>query len=116
IALSPTADLVPAEITAPTTGVIGRQVAVSWKVTNEGPAATLATQWDDKVYLSTDGTLAGAHLLGTFRHTGFLTSTSDYVRTENVTLPVVPSADYYLVVVTDAASEVFERAGETNNQ
>ena len=115
VTLAPVPNLVVPTVSGPASAVIGQPLAVTWTVRNTGGAAAVSP-WTDGVYLTTDGSLAGAALLGSFVHTGDLAPTGEYTRTESVTLPVMPDGDYYLAVVTDTSSQVFERDGESDNQ
>ena len=46
-------DLIISEVTAPQTGIVGGQIQVTWKVTNQG-TVDAPTDWYDDVYLSSD--------------------------------------------------------------
>src|SRR5262249_30552075 len=80
---------------------------------NAGDAATSAS-WVDRVYLSTNGQLAGATLLASVTRPADLAPSDHYDQSALVTLPNFPDGDYYILIVADAANEQVE-SDETNN-
>ncbi|MHC4996528.1 MAG: CARDB domain-containing protein, partial [Planctomycetota bacterium] len=112
--LSPIPDLTVTDIDFPATANIDQTITVDWTVQNAGGADANNT-WTDRVYLSTDGQVAGATLLGTLDHGAGLPATQSLNRSLDVTLPVLPDGPYQIVVVTDATNQVFERDLENNN-
>ncbi|MCL4179872.1 MAG: tandem-95 repeat protein, partial [Verrucomicrobia bacterium] len=114
VAESPAPDLVVVVVNGPLTGRIGGAASVSWTVRNAGDAAA-AGGWTDRVYLSESGQAGDGVLLGSFVRSEGLAVGGEYTRNETVTLPVLADGAYYLVVVTDALGQVFERQGEENN-
>ncbi len=115
VAESPAPDLMVVVVSGPLTGRIGGAAIVSWTVRNAGDAAA-AGEWTDRVYLSENGQADGGVLLGSFVRSAGLAVGAEYTRNETVTLPVLADGAYYLVVVTDALGQVFERQAEENNQ
>ncbi|MAE63746.1 MAG: hypothetical protein CMJ18_05695, partial [Phycisphaeraceae bacterium] len=114
ISLAPVPDLAVTTVSGPTTGAVGQAVTVGWSVTNQGAAEAPGGSWNDRLYLSPDGSTTGAILLGTFRRTEALATGARYSRAVQVTLPDTGGTFFYLVD-TDADNEVFERDGESNN-
>ena len=108
-------DLTANAIRGPPTAVVAHNITVEWTVENIGAADAPAGSWNDKLYLSADGTLNGATLLATVRYDGGLAAGAHVDRSAEVAVPAVPDGDYFIVVVTDADAEVFERDGEANN-
>ena len=112
------ADLQVSPVTVPADGVAGRDISVTWTVTNAGPDATAASAWSDTVYLSDDAVLDASDVaLGTFRHNGRLAAGEQYVRERTVTLPQSVEGTHFILVKTDsnAHNEVYEFQGEGNN-
>ncbi len=114
VALSPVPDLVVEFVGGPASVPIGQLVDVSWKVINDGAAAA-AAPWIDRLYLSEDGLVAGATLIGSFTRSDPLAVGASYTRTETVIPPARADGDWHWVVVTDATHQVYERDGENNN-
>jgi subtilase family serine protease len=115
VTLAPVADLIVSGVQLPAEGIAGQAVTVQWTVQNTGGVPVPDTGWTDRVYLSSDGTLDGAHLLAAFPAAQGLGVGEATARSEQVVLPNVSDGEYFLVVVTDVADEVFERDGEANN-
>jgi hypothetical protein len=105
-------------IVVPAEGQPDRSVAISWTVTNSGPGNAEGA-WVDRVYLSSDGTLSGATLLGEALHDGGLAVGKSYSQTTNFSLPRVGDGNYRIVIKTDAADAIFEgkpaSVAENNN-
>jgi len=98
--------------------VFGGSILVSWTVRNRGTAPATAS-WVDRVYLSPDGTLNNAIVLGTEASgaSSPLATNTAYQRSVSMTLPVgatLPSGTYYLVVHADADGRQPE-SSEANN-
>jgi subtilase family serine protease len=110
----PTPDLLVDSIALPPTAVLGYPLSVSWSLRNQGGAPTAGT-WTDRVYLSADGNVQGAVLLGAFTSQGPLAAGQTATRTESFATPNLADGSYRVVVVTDATNQVFERNGEDNN-
>ena len=156
IELTPPPDLQVADVQASTQGFSGEPTTLTWTVSNEGSGTTLrqndlgffiqstisqsfflGDQWDpldvswqDKLYLSSDQTLdTSDYLLSTVIRNGPLASGETYTETQEVTLPIGISGDFFVIVETDALTPngsifgppglkdaVFEGAFEDNNQ
>ena len=110
------ADLVPAVLSLPAGATGGTAMDVSWRVTNQGDAATSAGFWYDRLWLSLDGTLANAISLGNFARSGVLAVGASYDATHNVTVPNGVDGSYKLIVQADAYGYVFESRFRGNNQ
>ncbi|MBL9126248.1 MAG: Ig-like domain-containing protein, partial [Verrucomicrobiales bacterium] len=110
----PTPDLVVTVSTPPASALLGFPLALGWTVRNQGTAPTEGT-WTDRVYLSANGTVQGATLLGSFTSSASLGAGESATRSATVAVPNLPDGAYRVVVVTDATNVVFERDGESNN-
>jgi hypothetical protein len=116
ITLTPPPDLQVAAIQAPTNGLSGTSLAVSWAVTNAGLGVTDGADWTDDLYLSATNTLGtNAVLLGSFPHAGALTNGQAYHSSASIPLPSSLSGTFYLLIYTDARNAVFEHGFESNN-
>ncbi len=101
VLLSPPADLVVSNITAPATGKGGSQMTVRWTVTNRGAVVTDRDRWADAVYLSNDDKFDSSDkLVFAIPHVGVLQPDQSYTQEATFTLP--PSATgSHLVVSTN---------------
>mgnify|MGYP002624276283 CR=1 FL=1 len=109
VTLAPVPDLAVIAVSGPAQVGVGESFTVDWTVQNVGGVPAPAGSWNDEVYLSPDGTLSGATLLGTFRYFAGLPPDATVDRSETVEMPVQSDDDFFLVVRTDAQDEVFER-------
>lgn len=118
VALTPPPDLAITSIAAATSVYSGQPFTVSWQVANQGTGPTVKDQWNDAVYLSTDQFLdtTRAIYLGSVEHTGALVVGANYSATLTGTIPESASGPYYVFVVTDTGSAVFENGVRANNQ
>lgn len=110
-------DLQVSNIIPPSDAWSGQPAPVQWTVTNTGPGRTTAESWHDKIFISEDDTLNpdDDSLFYDFTHIGALESSESYTESTEITLPDGLSGTYYLFVVTDADSEVYEHESEDNN-
>ena len=111
------ADLVVTNFEAPTHGEAGRQIGLSWTVTNTGVGSSISNLQLDRVYVSLDEIFGDGDdvLLGTVSHNGVVAAGGSYVRTESVTLPLsLTDGVYWLYVRADHDDRVYE-SNEDNN-
>jgi hypothetical protein len=112
------ADLQVDAVTATSNGYAGQETAVAWTVRNAGSSATPSNTWRDGVYLSLDAYVDPATdpFLGTVTHTNPLAAGGTYSASAALTIPAAtPAGDYYVLVWTDSAGDVYEHNAETNN-
>jgi subtilase family serine protease/N-acetylneuraminic acid mutarotase len=94
----------------------GQTINLSWTGQNAGTAEAKNSAWNDKVYLSSKSTLDGSErLLATKLINGPLAINATYNAQAQVTIPSIPTSDYFLIVASDADNFVFEGQFETNN-
>lgn len=111
----PPIDLAATNAAGPSTASSGTSILVQWTVQNIGDAATLATRWFDKVYLSADASFGNDDLLlHTHDRFGALESSSSYNVMKSITIPDGFSGDYYLIVIADQ-TEVVGDVNRSNN-
>src|SRR5262249_31048067 len=106
-------DVVAGQISIAGTLQGGESVQLSWETRNQGSgdAGTVT----DSVYLSRDGQLTGATLLGQFVHTSIAAGTASS-GSLSASLPEPAEGNYQILVVTDAGKVLTETgAGEANN-
>ncbi|MCU0870895.1 MAG: putative Ig domain-containing protein, partial [Pirellulaceae bacterium] len=117
VALSfpPLPDLHAAAVTTPVDGQPGQFVTIAWRVSNAGTGPA-AGPWVDRVFLSADGNLAGATLLGSSVRSADLAAGDEYTRALSLQLPARGDADYFVILVTDADGAVYEGLDEAANQ
>ena len=112
---APSANLVASAPVAASPALAGASITVDWKVSNTGEGDA-AGPWVDYVYLSAGGQLAGATLLGSRTRTAPLAQGASYAASLKVTLPDWADTDTAsLLVVTDAARQVYESGREADN-
>ena len=119
VTLAPYADLVVSQAAATAGIVIGSpaQIDVSWTVSNQGTGAGPATNWRDRIVISTNGIYGDSDdkFVAEFDHTGALAAGGTYSRSERVSLPSGLSGSYVLFVATDVTNIVYEYTFENNN-
>ena len=93
---------------APVAATSGATIGIDWTVTNNGTGAAQGN-WVDRVYLSTDNTFDGGDTpLAELAHTGPLAKEANDTAHRDVVIPIDKSGPFFLLVVTDAASQVNE--------
>ncbi|WP_294533083.1 CARDB domain-containing protein, partial [uncultured Rhodoblastus sp.] len=109
-------ELTTSGVTAPTAGVSGQSVAVSWTLTNSGDPTPTLVHWYDEVYLSTSPTLGGGTTiaLGYLDHGAVLASGGTATYTQNFTLPSGISGSYYVIVSADNGDALNEPSRSGN--
>ena len=96
--------LVVTGVTAPSGGLAGHQVSLSWQVTNTGTGDTSTATWSDTVVLSASGILGAADniVLATVAGpSGPLAAGASYSQSAAVELPLAANGSYSLFVVTN---------------
>jgi subtilase family serine protease len=94
----------------------GQTVDVSWTAINQGVVNADNASWGDAVYFSADAVFGeGDVRLATASAAGPLASGATYNRQTQVTLPVVPPGNYFLLIRADYLGNVFEGQREDNN-
>jgi hypothetical protein len=89
---------------------------VTWQVQNVG-ASPAAGSWTDSVYLSPDGELSDATLLGSLNHSGGLAASGTYQGSITPTLSAsLSDGTYQVIVVTDSGDAVASDPNRTNNR
>jgi ELWxxDGT repeat protein len=118
ISMPPDLQIVSGSISATPTAVnSGQSISVSWSVSNSGTGTTAATNWLDRVYLSTSTVfnVATATPLGFVARNGALEVNASYTATGSFAIPRTMQGQRYLFVVTDADGAVFEGPSDGNN-
>ncbi|MDH5639643.1 MAG: putative Ig domain-containing protein, partial [Nitrospira sp.] len=101
-------DLRATILSAPTSAASGATVRVDYQVTNHGSGPAQGT-WTDRVYLSTDGTVDTNDVVrGQRSHTGPLAAGASDTGWFDVVIPLDKSGPWYLLVKTDADTQVTE--------
>lgn len=114
VLLTPPPDLEVEAVTVPASVRTGSVLNLQFTVRNFGATPTAESYWTDVVYLSTNTTLdAGDLVLGQVGHYGVLGQDSAYTAALAVTVPNSLNGPYFVLVRTDAFSQVFE--GFTSN-
>ena len=112
----PPPDLAASAVTSSlTAGQPGQSESVTWTVTNVGGSPATGS-WTDSVYLSPDGKLSDATLLGSVNETGGLAAGSSYNGTLTETLPSsLADGSYKVLVDTDSGDAVVTDPDRANN-
>lgn len=114
--MAPAPDLAPVSLQVPANVTTSPYpfVTVVWGVTNQG-VSEASGGWYDAVYLSTNATMDGVVCeISESEGCSTLSPASCYWHTNVVSVPVLQSGSYYLIIMTDAGDDVFE-SNEDNN-
>ncbi|KPJ75957.1 MAG: hypothetical protein AMJ54_13385, partial [Deltaproteobacteria bacterium SG8_13] len=114
ISPAPSPDLAVTEVVISDQAVPGQPVTIEWTVQNSGEAATSGT-WTDRIYLSSDGSTAGAVQLAAVARDADLAVGESYTGSVSIPLPEVADGDYQIVVHADVDLQVYEADREANN-
>jgi hypothetical protein len=117
IGVTASPDLVMVSVDAPTTGIGGQNLTVSWTVSNAGTVETGQRSWYEAFYLSRDQVFDrnSDTYLGYSYYTGNLAAGTTYSKTESFRLPQGISGPFYLFAQTDAGYSLYEGTAENNN-
>ncbi|MCL1475464.1 CARDB domain-containing protein [Argonema antarcticum] len=118
----PSADLIVSEALAPNIVTVGQTVPVSWKIHNQGDAATNDAYWYDSIYISDDTTLDSSDTHVTDEYAPYhnswssLGASSSYSNpvTRDITIPSTKMGNRYLLFVADSQTDIDE-SKEANN-
>lgn len=111
-------DLVVDSFIAPASGEAGKQIAVTWTVSNVGSGDSVANAWFDQIRISYDDILGDGDdvVLQNFGRGGVLNALGSYTRTETVTLPFsLDDGTYRLYVLADINNNVHESDNGNNS-
>ncbi|MFN0012185.1 MAG: CARDB domain-containing protein [Phycisphaerales bacterium] len=112
---TPSVDLIPTAITAPSGAEDRQSFSFSWTVRNQGQAAADGS-WVDRVYLTRSPALdASAVLVRTLSGPGSLAAGTSYARVEASVIPAGLAGTFYLILQTNATDTINEPAGGGNN-
>jgi len=100
----PYADMVVSSVVADAGAASGRDLRLTWAVSNQGIGTTDVPEWVDNVYISRTADGANRLFLGSFDHLGFVAVGGGYTRSAYVHLPDGLQGDYYFTVVTPGSS------------
>ncbi|HHX88190.1 MAG TPA: LEPR-XLL domain-containing protein, partial [Paracoccus sp.] len=114
ITIGPTPNLTATGITVPAQAAPGQPLVVQWSVENSG-AGPARAPWLDRVFLSSDGTLSGAQVLGTVSRPFDLQPGESYTASLTVPFPDIAGGTYSIIVQTDVTSRVFEGGQDADN-
>ncbi|MBI4490136.1 MAG: IPT/TIG domain-containing protein [Deltaproteobacteria bacterium] len=111
-----TPDLVPTALTAPASAGARQQISVSWTVSNQG-SGEARPNWYDYLYFSADtACCSGDTSLTSAINSTAVASGGSYTHTKTVTVPNVPTGNYYVIVKADYYDTHVYEASETNNE
>lgn len=115
---APRPDLVITDFRAPHSAFSGEMAFTSWQVENQGNGATLAAQWEDRLYLSQDAILDEETdiLLSTELLQRPLTPGDSYTIDAPARIPPEFSGSFHWILQIDAKDQLFELAGASENQ
>ena len=105
--LAPYPDLEVSEVSSPQIGVVGNEVTISWRISNSGNADATGT-WTETIRLSPDPLLGSDIFVADVWFTGTIPAGTSIIRTETISIPNLPLADYYFVVQTNTFGGPFE--------
>ncbi len=109
-------DLIVPQVQAPSQGISGQTISVSWNVKNIGTTGTSSNVWVDRLYLVSTATLdPGVAVLNqTFDNFSSLNPGDSYTQTESITLPLGLSGNYYFFVSANDNHQVAESTTVNN--
>ena len=105
-------DLTISDVLVPAEAISGQAFNVTWTVTNSGDAP--ASNWSDRVFLSTDAGIGADLNVGDFPFSGTLNPGESVTRTQGVTPPISLSGTRFVVVEADSGAAIIE-SDELNN-
>lgn len=111
------ADLVVESLVAPATGEAGKQITLTWTVSNIGSGDSIANNWLDQIRVSSDDILYDDDdiALENVYHSGVLNANGSYTRSQTVTLPFsLTGGSYRMYVLTDVFGRVTESREDNN--
>ncbi|MEX2564679.1 MAG: CARDB domain-containing protein [Cyclobacteriaceae bacterium] len=109
-------DLAITGINAPTNGLSGQLLSVSWTVGNVGEGAVVNRRWQEAIYLSRTRELTfDAIPLGSLDVQNSMISGASIIRSYESKLPDGLEGTFYVIVVIDPSNQVFEDGRESNN-
>ncbi len=115
IQLATPADLAAGTVTIPANGLAGRNISISYQVSNDG-ATPANGSWDDALYLSPTPTWnISDPLLGEAPQTQNLAPGGNYTGTLTAPLPGVAPGSYYVILRTNILG-TFPEPALSNNQ
>lgn len=100
-------DLIVSEISAPATAFSGRDIEISWTITNQGEEGTFAPIWYDGVFLDEQE-------LGRTSNVSYLSAGESYTQEFTVTVPIDASGSKELSVRADIRNDQEEPNSENN--
>jgi len=124
IELTPWADLSTSNVTAPTRGISGEPVTITWEVTNtaagttgDGTPAGIVDRWIDRIVLSLNSVLGDGddRFVADIVHEGALSAGQSYLGSWTGPLPSGLSGDYEVWVFADFEDSVYEYADPDSN-
>lgn len=104
---APAVDLRVENVSGPATAQPGQRQSVSWEIANAGSGEARAP-WTDHLYLSRDGTMAGAIYLTSLNHDAPLAGGARLQANAQFWMPDVADGEWRVVVVADAYNQVYE--------
>ncbi|MFM6436862.1 MAG: Calx-beta domain-containing protein, partial [Microcystis panniformis] len=114
----PQVDLQVKEIASLNPAFSGRTLDIRYTVANSGKDDLSSSQWQDRLILSADDSLATSNdnfLLATVNQSRGLAAGDSYQQAKTVLLPVGISGNYHLFLTTDSNNSVKEPNAEGNN-
>lgn len=111
----PRVDLQVGTLQLPTTATSGSAMTVQWRTSNGG-AAAFTGSFNETVQISTSANFsANVRNVGTLTFSGSLAVGASAARSLDVQLPIDAVGAWYVRVITDSGSNVFEYDRENNN-
>lgn len=119
ISLAPWPDLQVTDIQTPATDTVATAMNLAYTVKNSGTAGIVNKSWIDRIYLSTSNQINTNNLLFLKDLTQQQTLDTGGVYNITTTIPIPASlsaGEYYVHIITDANSQLFEHTTENNNR
>lgn len=111
-------DQIVTTVTGADTATVGRPYNTAWTVKNLGvnPATDYYNYWNDAIYFSPDSVLTANAVLATyFGQNTRLGTNQTYNDSKNITVPNIPTGDYYVLTTTNAFNNILAEKALSNN-
>lgn len=115
---NPNVDHIITSVTMPEEVLSGRPFSGAWNVKNIGynPGNTSYYVWNDQWYFQTDSTAASIPVEATgFYQNNVLARNQSFTYQRQVTVPNLPTGDYYVKVITNIPNQIAAEKDLTNN-
>ena len=118
VLINPLVDHIVTTVSGADTATVARLYSTGWTVKNIGvkPTPEYYNAWNDAIYFSTDSVFNGNAVLANYY---FENSTLNHDQTyndlKNITVPNIPTGDYYVIARSNMSGSIFGERNLVNN-